>query len=383
MPRHTSTGQFSLYHLASLRRPTSPIAQAVAILARYGGSLWVSDPAYTFTDSDGTGAAGDNSDAGYVRDLCGNARPLTQSTTGFKPKLKRVPKKLGSALTLTAGADVGSTGRYTPNGLTGGVVASGAAYATIRHQLNLSELRNGASYQISLQAGAIGTAGGLPNVNLCDTPSYAFVNAGYISVVQSRATYDGTYKFVDVEVPASSSLTYSSLTVREVVEWTWAWVFDGVDDYMSSAASSLSQSPDYTLVVAFNSRNRSGYRLALGVFAPGGQDHMALIGEAGESPILTQYSRDISGSGGSTPSVVTGVSSSVGGRKLRKNGAVVASAAYHPLTIEPRSIRMGLGVGGDNLTGEIFAAAYCPDQLSAAELLIVERAMAQVAGVTI
>jgi len=77
------------------RRGSSIIAQAIAILTRYGGSLWVADPAYVFTGSDGSGAASDGSDTGYVRDLCGNARPLTQATTAAKPKLRLLSGRWG------------------------------------------------------------------------------------------------------------------------------------------------------------------------------------------------------------------------------------------------------------------------------------------------
>lgn len=88
MNRHAR--QLFYFGWGNLAPVFNPLAQAVAILTKYGGSLWLADPAYTFTGSDGTGAAGDNSDTGYVRDLCGNARPLTQATTGFKPKLRRL-----------------------------------------------------------------------------------------------------------------------------------------------------------------------------------------------------------------------------------------------------------------------------------------------------
>jgi len=496
-------------------RSGSLIAQSIAILRAKGGSWWQPGPAYTFTGSDGTGAAGDGSDAGYGVDLCATygpelvvngefstgtsswgavnaaivavsgelaitgageisraeqtltlvagkvyevsayarkgtsdtsamavtiirgaaggyanvvykamadgtvrfvfiapasdaiiqlinggvgtaffdnvslreitGRPLLQPTTSFKPKLKRVPKRLGPE--LVASGDFASSAGWVVG--SGWAISGGAAQATAGHPWSTvaqaaAALRAGVSYLVSADVSrSSGTLyAQLATVGASVTPFFATASGSFSGVATMPAGESPSIALLNDGAGAFVG-SVDNLSVREVLEWTWAWQFDGADDYMASAESSLSQSPDYALIVAFNSRNRSGYRLALGVFAPGGQDHMALIGEAGESPVLTQYSRDISGSGGSTPSVVTGVSSSVGGRELRKNGAVVASAAYHPLTIEPRSIRMGLGVGGDNLTGAIFAAAYCPGQLSATERLIVERAMAQLAGVTI
>lgn len=497
----------------------SLIAQAIGILRAKGGSWWQPGPAYTFTGSDGTGAAGDGSDSGYGVDLCasygpelvgaawagifggvpslvggtltiaadgssfysgasqaislqagklyqasyevvdasqaagvylivgsdsatapprsltlgphtapgaytavftaqagaagylsvsaGNGgmtagetitfrnisvrevigRPLLQPTTSFKPKLKRVPKRLGPELVTNGDFANGTTGWSVAGAganlaVTGGVATvsnGGSAEAS----LTLPNTSTGKAYQVTADVTALTITGTVYFVPPAGSSVANIPRSGVGQLQGTFASGGGSSRIAVGVSTAGASYSIDNVSVREVLEWTWAWQFDGVDDYMASAESSLSQSPDYALIVAFNSRNRSGYRLALGVFAPGGQDHMALIGEAGESPVLTQYSRDISGSGGPTPSVVTGVSSSVGGRKLRKNGVVVASAAYHPLTIEPRSIRMGLGVGGDNLAGEIFAAAYCPESLTDAELLAVEKAMAQLAGVTI
>lgn len=317
-----------------------------------------------------------------VREVIG--RPLLQPTTSFKPKLKRVPKRLGPELVATG--DFASSAGWVVG--SGWAISGGAAQATAGHPWSTvaqaaAALRAGVSYLVSADVSrSSGTLyAQLATVGASVTPFFATASGSFSGVATMPAGESPSIALLN-DGAGSFVGSVDGLSVREVIEWTWAWVFDGVDDYMSSAASSLSQSPDYTLVVAFNSRNRSGYRLALGVFAPGGQDHMAAVGEYGDAPFLTQYARDISGSGGSTPSVVTG-ESSVAGRNLRRDGVVVASAAYHPLAIEPRSVRMGFAVDGDYLKGEIFAAAYCPGQLSAAEQLIVERAMAQVGGITI
>lgn len=333
------------------------------------------------------GGAGDASfDNISVREIIG--RPLFQATTGFKPKLRRVPKKLGPALTMYTGYDGGSTGRYTPNGLNGGTIASGSVYTTARHQLVLNELRSGASYQVSLQVDAISTAGGTPNVNLCDVSPYTFGAIGYVSVVQSRATYDNTYRFVDVEVPANSSLTYSGLTIREVLEWGWAWVFDGTDDVLATV--SLPTGTDETIMVCATSLTSAGTARA-----PMGKRNLNnglfIRREAGGS--LNGTTMTGSGFGSMTlesphtnfQSFVATVAAKSGATRGRLNGTQKATTAAVYAGWEGQ-----LGVGSEKgagagtvWSGYVFAAAYIPGSPPDAELLIVERAMAQLGGVDI
>lgn len=263
MNRHAR--QLFYFGWGNLAPVFNPLAQAVAILTRYGGSLWVASPDYTFTGSDGTGAAGDGSDTGYVRDLCGNARPLTQSTTSFKPKLRRV------------------SGR-------------------------------------------------------------------------------------------------------------WAWQFDGIDDYLGTTSKT----------------GESGY-LAV-AFAESGARWQALLGSGGQTTGDAGISLGLTG--GNELSLLSGNASVANSRYIASSakpaGACVASATWGSAPADVSILydgaelafrataysqqsesAAGLVMGRISTTttdffgGEIFAAAYCPTILSAAEKLIVERAMAQVGGITI
>lgn len=92
MNRHAR--QLFYFGWGNLAPVFNPLAQAAAILAKYGGSLWVADPRYTFTGSDGTGAASIGGSVGYVRDLVGT-RHATQATTARKPLLQLSGGKLG------------------------------------------------------------------------------------------------------------------------------------------------------------------------------------------------------------------------------------------------------------------------------------------------
>ena len=92
MNRHAR--QLFYFGWGNLAPAFNPLAQAAAILAKYGGSLWVADQRYAFTGSDGTGAASIGGSVGYVRDLVGT-RHATQATTARKPLLQLSGGKLG------------------------------------------------------------------------------------------------------------------------------------------------------------------------------------------------------------------------------------------------------------------------------------------------
>lgn len=92
MNRHAR--QLFYFGWGNLAPVFNPLAQAIAILAKYNGSLWVADQRYTFTGSDGTGAASIGGSVGYVRDLVGT-RHATQATTTRKPLLQLSGGKVG------------------------------------------------------------------------------------------------------------------------------------------------------------------------------------------------------------------------------------------------------------------------------------------------
>lgn len=85
MPRYADSQR--LRRVSSRRTPVSLIAQAVAILSRYSGSLWVGSSEYASASSDGTGSVADGGSVGYGRDPIGG-RHATQATTARKPLLQ-------------------------------------------------------------------------------------------------------------------------------------------------------------------------------------------------------------------------------------------------------------------------------------------------------
>lgn len=72
----------------------SLLSKILAILAGYGGSLWIGDLPYVFTAAAGTGVASESSAVAYAKDYCG-AYNATQSTAGKCPLVKLASAKWG------------------------------------------------------------------------------------------------------------------------------------------------------------------------------------------------------------------------------------------------------------------------------------------------
>ncbi len=371
------------------RRSSSIIAQAVAILARYGGSLWVSDPAYTFTGSDGTGAAGDGSDTGYVRDLCGNARPLTQATTGFKPKLKRVPKRLGPELVANGDFSGGLTGWLFNSGSAAIVsgeaeVTSGAAgYGTL---YQVATTKAGAPYLVTgkVRCGTVGSAV-LRARNAGFTATLGSVTvtsttAQDVSFTFTAESNQSPIQLINNSTTAALTSYADNISVREVIEWGWAWVFDGVDDLIATVPQPVAASE--TLIVAKRmsslpastrtAMSKAGTNTGVELYANSSVYNNSQIGTGSGYVYKSAF--------GSVGTAVHGAVVTPTSRQIRVNGG---SAGVEAITFSSAAATIKIGGGTVPFNAEIFAAAYIPGAPADAELLIVERAMAQLAGVTI
>lgn len=364
----------------------SAIDLAVSILQKYNGSLWVADPAYTFTGSDGTGAAGDGSDTGYVRDLCGNARPLTQSTSGFKPKLKRVPKKLGPELVTNGDFTSNISGWTIGTGLSA-VWASGAAnvsrYGSIFGTAAFNQAVSamvGKYYQIGYSnTGAssarnyVGTSSSGSNV---DTTG----NFSLITQATSTAIVLNYWPSAD-----GATITLDNISVREVLEWTWAWVFDGVDDRLATV--SLPTADAETIIAAGQflntsavtqgliSKRNSNFGLMIRRETTLNSTGYAMTGAALESAVLDNATY-------ATTKRVYAIAAASGNKRYRRDGAQVntTTGAY---TSNASILSIGAEISSSYAACSVFAAAYAPAALSDAELLVIEKAMAELAGITI
>lgn len=498
--------------LISLRRATSAIGQAVAVLAKYGGSLWVASPEYTFTGSDGTGAAGDGSDAGYVQDLCASygpelvvngdfsqgatgwsiigaggvltpaggalqitggtspgirqsiltagktyqitywtrrisgtaaafvsaggtghpvdpagqmftrvftaaglqldfgisgdasstvwefdnisvreivGRPLFQATTGFKPKLKRVPKRLGTELVtngnFAASSDwAGAGGTVAISGGQLTLTSSGLGYAARAENQNQMALKPGTSYLLAATGSGgsfrLGTAKGL--ADLYGTSS---LPAGYSSFTW-QATASSAYFSLAGSSVSGTQHTFTQASVREVLEWTWAWVFDGTDDLLATVSQPAVTGESFIIAG----------RIATPTVSPGQPLMAKRTGNDGS--MIRRESTGITAAhvveaGGTFKSATlrspdVDLSRHVYAQKVTAslNVARLDGVQSGQIACTPNPVATAVQVGAaltNRLNGEIYAAAYCPTALTDAEMLIIERAQAQLGGITI
>lgn len=494
--------------LAVLSLLGNAIDEAVAILQKYGGSLWVADPAYTFTGSDGTGAAGDGSDAGYVRDLCatygaelitngdfsqgstgwstigsggtltpvagslqitggtspgirqtiltagktyqitywtrrisgtanafvgaggvtmfpdpagqlftraftatgpqvdfgisGDAsstvwefdnisvreiigRPLFQSTTGFKPKLRRVPKRLGAELV--------ANGDFAAN-ISGWGIGAGLSAAWSSGAATVS--RNGGIAGLAFWQVIPAVIGKYYQIGFSNTGASAARN--YVGTAAVGSMVEGIGAFSTITQATSSSIginywpttdgtsiTLDNISVREVLEWGWAWVFDGVDDRLATV--SLPTADAETLMVAGQFTNTTAVSQGLISKRNGNFGLMvrregtlnttgyAMTGSTIESAVLDNSTY-------ATTKRVYTVAAASGNKRYRRDGAQVntTTGAY---TSNASILSIGAEISSSYAACNVFAAAYIPGTPPDAEMLIVEKAMAELGGITL
>lgn len=494
------------------KRSVDYINDAISILGKYGGSLWVADPLYGNSGSDGNGYLSNNSDVGHVRDLCARygpelvvngdfsqgstgwtvfqptvgavtfdgtkatinstdgsiagllktsllvvgkvyelsidvvvrtgqfiigdnntvtyasgsssgkfkavftatstalqikrgagglpndfdidnisvreiiGRPLFQATTGFKPKLRRVPKRLGAELVVNG--DFATSSDWNGAGgtvaISGGqltLTSSGLGYAARAENTNPITLKPGATYLLADTGSGgsfrLGTARGL--ADLYGTSS---LPAGYSSFTWQATTSSAYFSLAGSSVSGTQH-TFTQASVREVLEWTWAWVFDGTDDLLATVSQPAAT--EETLIVCKDSvREASGvgtYMAKRGAGFTGAwmyTDTNSDNGLAAGNGTAWQYN-GFTPPGNPAKLVMSAVTSATQVKK-RTNAINTVNSFSYASGAGPVSLG---GYTGTFANSTVFAAAYCPTALSDAELLIIEKAMAQLAGVTI
>lgn len=496
--------------------------QVIAILSRYGGSLWLADPAYTFTGSDGTGAAGDNSDTGYVRDLCASygpelitngdfsqgttgwilqqptsgsvsiaggiasiistdgsnaylqaagapltvgkvyelscdyattvgslslrdssgtiikvlsagknmlqfvaattsvrfnrdgacnctidnvsvreviGRPLFQATTGFKPKLKRVPKRLGPELVTNGSFDTDTNDWSLASGSGGTFSWASGALSVNRTGGTTSAAQSvalviGRSYAVSAsQRVSVSGAGVAPNIALrvgssaSDTPlvsGTATTQATFTAnsfIYQASAT--GAAWLHLIAGVAAGTVEFDNVSVREVLEWGWAWVFDGADDLLATVAQPSVAAETLIVAKQVNATPAIGGAAITRGPSPANTGSLLYANSSSVTAMRIGTGSALSYLSANNPILIPIVQSGVfaAQSKHRINGvqSAVNNGGF-------ASNAMPINVGGYSslyVGQHIYAAAYTPTAIPDAELLIIERAMAQLAGVTI
>lgn len=319
------------------------------------------------------------------------SRPLFQATTGFKPKLRRVPKKLGPELVTNGDFANGSNGWSLTAAATvsgGSLSLNGSGSDALATQS--SQCFSGASYQVSYQVTSF-TSGNV-SVNFGGQASTPVNAVGNYSQVLSPTTSNSTGVVVQARFGIGFVGTVDNISVREVLEWTWAWVFDGGDDWLGVTGAPASPATAHTMGAAAYASTVASRCSLLAMRNTGNNTPLDALEintgqptwrQRNDAATTAALSGDVFPA--STRLVVSMRSDGVNA-VLRQNGVQKSTSATTTGAITVNNLSMGIGRGAnvvDPLNGGIFAAFYIPGVPTDAEMLIIERAMGQVGGITI
>ncbi len=131
-------------------------------------------------------------------------------------------------------------------------VWNSTGYSTTRLLLNLSDLTNGATYTFSVLLGNSGTSAISGTLDLCDaTPVLSFTlqpgESKRVSSSASRATYDNTYRFLDINPGAGSAgvLVTDVMVTPGTTQYNYAdgdspyWIWNGAANASTSTGPAL------------------------------------------------------------------------------------------------------------------------------------------------
>lgn len=171
----------------------------------------------------------------------------SQATSGFQPYLRKVPKTLGPE--LRAGFSPNVIGVATP-----AVYDAAAGTATLyrvdvnnQSRLGISGLDMSKKYLVEV------TNNGPASISVrTNNGANVKVNALAGERISYVAELETTPDLMIVGGTNGSSASISGISVREVLEWTYAWQFDGTDDRLSLSAVPFQMSDDHFVIAGAN-----------------------------------------------------------------------------------------------------------------------------------
>jgi hypothetical protein len=378
------TLQAAIVGAQSIKTMNTPGPYKLVFTAINSGSLGI-EYANQAT-GDGDGFVLDNIS---LREIIG--RPLFQGTTAAKPKLKRVPKRLGPELVTNGNfsAAAGWVGAGASSVVSSGgvltITSAGLGYAARAESPTPLPLTAGSTYILAVNTPSggsfrLGSTQGQPQVYNSPVLPAGYAAAAWV------ATVPQAYISLTGSSTAGVQNTFTQASVREVLEWGWAWVFDGVDDHL--AVGSVETPEGETISVAYRFTGVGPTTQA--VFGKRGGNYGAMIrretslytngyamtGSATEAAGLT---------GAAVERAVASLSVVTGNKRYRIAGNNVTVNAK-PYVAAPAN-RLTFGAentsNGSPAAVEINAAVYMPGNPSEVELAIVERALGEISGETI
>lgn len=363
------------------------LQQALSAIRRNGGTLLMVPDNYAGVFEDSTGitpvdALGDP--IGRINDRTG-ANNATQATASQKPVVGRVPKRLGSELAPNSGGFSSAAGWTTGAGtsISGGVAASTSV----------------AAGTLTVGTGSIGTIGKAYHVVItvnsisgAQIRPVLFGNVLTSNVISSPGTYSFTVtaSAADAYLQAYNGTLTSGLvtfSVREVLEWTNAISFDGVNDFLSTGITTGNEG----WVCAGLSHNVAATAMA---FSGGGES-------ATNAGVCLRMADGSTGcqlmvSDGTTLQIVQSPTSITPGTVFVYDGGWTASTRFVAVngteTSAAKSVnctsaltaRIGGGVaGGLPTNGPMTAIVYTPVLPSAADRALIRRWIGSLQGQTL
>lgn len=215
----------------------------------HGAIIDMTDASLLFQSNAGTGAvSADNDPIGYATDLGPDAKPVLQATAANKPLWSGAPRTLGSELVtnplLSADTDWTKGTDWTISG--GEAVKAAGAASGLSQAISLTPGKTYfVTYEITRSAGTL-------------TARFT----GGTTITGTARSYKGSYVDLFTAVTGNTTLEFLAdtsfagsvkvVSVKEVATWVARGArFDGVDDFLQSAANNLSGSDKATLVASF------------------------------------------------------------------------------------------------------------------------------------
>lgn len=368
-----------------LRGKKTPTQRAIAVLRKFGQDAHVYLPgvgmlnglqAGNYLDSSGTTAATVDQPVGLVLDAAG----------GLGVELVTVP--------TVAAVPIGGP-EFTSYAV-GPATVAGKTYS-----VSFTVSDHSGTGSVSLDGGTgqwvvNPTATGDTSLAGNGTKNFIIQCANPAAIrVFSRSTNTCTFSNISVRevtgIAASQTTTASKPILRRDAGGRYYWQFDGTNDSLSLGGPLFQMADDHCVIAGFASTAPSGDRYAFDVgHSTNSNPLIATLGLNGTSPKV--YWRDNAGvttslSGGTLPQGATGVITArkaAGVGVLKLNGTQVGTAAITAGATTVTGAAIGVRVfGSGSAAGSIYPVIAIKGTVSDPDLLLLEKLVGQLSGVTI
>lgn len=315
-----------------------------------------------------------------VREVSGNH--VTQATAGNRPIVSRIPRKFGPELVTNGGFDTADGWSVTGSPV---ISSGGASLATGSDWVEQGvATRAGATYWVSVNSTAAIYCGAWDSPNRSNNLS---ASAGVRQSGRSGFSFvaNDSMSFAAFTATGSGATVIDNVSVREVLEWSYALTFDGTNDSLATAASVIGATltQTYTMITWGKTAKSDGTVQRI----IGDTARWLAIGAAGNISVTNQAASTIT----TTAIVAAGepfiAESTWDGATMRiwKNGVLDKEAPCSaPSGITPSPTNIGInGNAANYFKGDFGGAVVCPAVMTEAQRLAVRKFAAAQMGMTL